>query len=69
MQNCIQDFFDINFSSIVRYDTVSDGAVLRHQVGNPKRKVWGAQQQVSLSCETRVIEPVGESQTSKRDAC
>jgi hypothetical protein len=32
---------------------VCDGAVLRHLVGNPKRKVWGAQQQVSLSCETK----------------
>jgi hypothetical protein len=31
-----------------------DGAVLRHPVGNPKRKVWGAQHQVSLSCETKV---------------
>jgi hypothetical protein len=46
-----------------------DGAVLRHPVGNPKRKVWGAQQQVSLSCETKVIELVGESQTSEGDAC
>jgi hypothetical protein len=46
-----------------------DGAVLRHPVGNPKRKVWGSQQQVSLSCETKVIEPVGESQTSEGDAC
>jgi hypothetical protein len=27
---------------------------VRHPVGNPKRKVWGAQQQVSLSCETKV---------------
>jgi hypothetical protein len=26
----------------------------RHPVGNPKRKVRGAQQQVSLSCETNV---------------
>jgi hypothetical protein len=26
----------------------------RHPVGNPKRKVWWAQQQVSLSCETKV---------------
>jgi hypothetical protein len=48
---------------------VFDGAVLRHPVGNPKRKVWGAQQQVSLSCETKVIEPVGESQTSEGVAC
>jgi hypothetical protein len=31
-----------------------DGAVLRHPLGNPKRKVWGAQQQVSLNCETKV---------------
>jgi hypothetical protein len=37
-----------------------DGAVLRHPVGNPKRKVCGAQQQVSLSCETKVY------QTSRR---
>jgi hypothetical protein len=37
-----------------------DGAVLRHPVGNPKRKVWEAQQQVSLSCETKVY------RTSKR---
>jgi hypothetical protein len=43
--------------------------MLRHPVGNPKRKVWGAQQQVSLSCETKVIEPVRESQTSEGDAC
>jgi hypothetical protein len=46
-----------------------DDAMLRHLVGNPKRKVWGAQQQVSLGCETKVIEPVGESQTSEGDAC
>jgi hypothetical protein len=26
----------------------------KHPVGNPKRKVWGAHQQVSLSCETKV---------------
>jgi hypothetical protein len=26
----------------------------RHPVGNPKRKVWWAQQQVFLSCETKV---------------
>jgi hypothetical protein len=26
----------------------------RYPVGNPKRKVWWAQQQVSLSCETKV---------------
>jgi hypothetical protein len=32
----------------------------RHPVGNPKRKVWWAQQQVSLSCETKVY------QTSRR---
>jgi hypothetical protein len=32
----------------------TDGVVLRHPVGNPKRKVWEAQQQVSLSCETKV---------------
>jgi hypothetical protein len=37
-----------------------DGGVLRHPVGNPKRKVWGAQQQVSLSYETKVY------QTSRR---
>jgi hypothetical protein len=32
----------------------------RHPVGNPKRKVWWAQQQVSLSYETKVY------QTSRR---
>jgi hypothetical protein len=29
---------------------------VKHPVGNPKRKVWGAQQQVSLSCETKVYQ-------------
>jgi hypothetical protein len=42
------------------YLKLIDGAVLRHPVGNPKRKVWGAHQQVSLSCETKVY------QTSRR---
>jgi hypothetical protein len=39
---------------------ISDGVGLKHQVGNPKRKVRGAYQQVSLSCETKVY------QTSRR---
>jgi hypothetical protein len=39
---------------VVIWNQPSDGAVLRHPVGNHKRKVWGAQQQVSLSCETKV---------------
>jgi hypothetical protein len=33
---------------------------IKHPVGNPKRKVWWAEQQVSLSCETMVY------QTSRR---
>jgi hypothetical protein len=57
----------VNVSTNMRY--MLDDAMLRHPVGNHKRKVWGAHQQVSLSCETKVIEPVGESQTSEGDAC
>jgi hypothetical protein len=34
--------------------------LVRHPVGNPKRKVWWAQQKVFLSMKPRFIEPVGE---------
>jgi hypothetical protein len=35
-------------------------------VGNPKRKVWWAQHQVSLSMKPRFIEPVGERTNFRR---
>jgi hypothetical protein len=52
--------------------TTDDGAgvnIDHRPVGNPKRKVWWAQQQFSLSKKPRFNRPVGESQTLEGDAC
>jgi hypothetical protein len=38
-------------------------------VGNPKRRFDEYSSKFSLSYETKVINPVGKSQTTKGDAC
>jgi hypothetical protein len=38
-------------------------------VGTPRGRYDEHNNKSSLSCETKVIEPVGESQTSEGDAC
>jgi hypothetical protein len=50
-----------------------DGAVLNgvndRLVGNPKRRFDEYSIKFSLSYETKVINPVGKSQTQEGDAC
>jgi hypothetical protein len=63
MHECNAHFYVLSISSLRSWD-VTPTTVLwrclmvrsRHPVGNPKRKVWWAHQQVSLSCETKVYQ-------------